>query len=67
MSVEGTYGEWGPIRIAYKTSHTAKQTTIAIQSVSGSPWGEAEERTWQEKLKQKKDALPGIAPPPRKP
>ena len=67
MSVDGTYGEWGPIRITYKTSPTAQPTKIAIQSVDGMPWGEEEERTWQEKLKKKKDTPPIAAPRSVKP
>lgn len=57
MTVEGAHGEWGPIKITYKTSATAEPTKVAIQSVDGMPWGESEERTWQE-MQRAKESLP---------
>lgn len=66
MTVEGNYGEWGPIRIAYNISPTAAQTKIAVHSVDGLPWTEADERSWQERLKLKKDS-PAPAPRPVRP
>lgn len=52
MTVEGVYASSGPIAITYQTSPEAKPTKLTIQCISGSPWGEAEERTWQERLKR---------------
>jgi hypothetical protein len=66
MTVNGSYGDWGPIRVAYKTSLTAAATTIAVHSVDGMPWAEANERNWLERQKLKKDVRPP-APQPVQP
>jgi hypothetical protein len=64
MAVEGVYGEWGPLTIAYKTSPTAEPTKLVINSINGLLWTEEEERSWQERLREK-NGLPPLAPSPR--
>lgn len=53
MTVEGNYGDWGPIRISYKTSPTSAQMRIAIHSFDGMPWTEEDERLLIERNKKR--------------
>jgi hypothetical protein len=64
MTVEGTYGELGPLTIIYKTSPTAEPTKLVVNSVGGRPWTAEDERSHQERLRAKGE-VPPPAPPPR--
>jgi hypothetical protein len=63
MTVEGSYGESGPLTITYKTSPTAGPTKLVVHSTGGRPWTEKDEQLWQEL--RAKNGLPPLAPPPR--
>lgn len=52
MTVEGAVGARNPLIITYKTSLTAKPTTLVINSVNGLPWTEEEERLRLERLRK---------------
>jgi hypothetical protein len=58
MTVEGAYGNWGPLTITYKTAPDAKPTRLVINSIDGRPWTEEDERLLQERLSR-------VAPMPR--
>jgi hypothetical protein len=64
MKVEGSYGEGGPLKITYQVSPTAKPTNLVVHSIGGRPWTEKDEKSWQERLREK-GGLPPVAPPPR--
>jgi hypothetical protein len=54
MAVEGTYGDRGALTITYKTSATAAPAKLVVNSISGSPWTEEDERSLQERMKNAK-------------
>jgi hypothetical protein len=58
MTVEGAYGAGKPLTITYKAAPDARPTRLVINSVSGSPWTEEDERHLQERLSR-------VAPMPR--
>jgi hypothetical protein len=62
MTVEGAYGAGNPLTVTYKTAPDAKPTKLVINSISGSPWTEEEERLRQERLREK-NGLPLLSPP----
>jgi hypothetical protein len=64
MTVEGAYGAGNPLTITYKTAPDAKPKKLVINSISGTPWTEEEERLRQERLREEA-GLPPLAPPPR--
>jgi len=61
LSVSGSHGEWGRLTITYKTSPGAEPTKLVINSISGSPWTDEEEKLLQEWWKG--EAKPTTAPP----
>ena len=63
MTVEGAYGAGNPLTIKYKDERSKNGwTTLVINSISGSPWTEEEERLRIERSKKR-----GNPPSPIKP
>ncbi len=60
LKVEGAFGERNPLTITYKDARSPTGTTkLVLNSISGSPWTEEEER-WRQEQKAAR-----IAPAPR--
>jgi hypothetical protein len=63
MTVEGAYEARNPLKIRYKDANSKTGTiTLVINSISGSPWTEEEERL---RIERAKAPTPTAPPPPR--
>lgn len=59
MTVEGAYGNGGPLEITYRVSPGTSPTRLLVRSLSGKPWTDEDERHYRERVG------PYVAPAPR--
>jgi len=58
MTVEGAYGDWGPLKITYADKNSPSgTTTLVVHSIGGTPWSQEDQESH--------DYKHNIAPAPR--